>query len=98
MSSLYAHPCARPDHAGTMMQMDVAHLNVVSRPDDKPLELTTVEHAAFSPDGLWLATVRASCFDDLYLFVICCRDACISGGGEGRQEDGFRVEDEAMGI
>ena len=40
------------------LQMDIAYLNFVSRPDDKPLVLTTVDHAAFSPDGLWLATVR----------------------------------------
>ena len=38
--------------------MDVAYLNIVSKPDSKPLELTTIDHAAFSPDSLWLATVR----------------------------------------
>lgn len=51
-----------------MYKMDIAYLNIVSRPDDKPLELTTIEHAAFSPDGLWLATVRTSSCDDHYQY------------------------------
>ena len=54
-----------------IMQMDIVYLNIVSRPDDKPLELTTIEHAAFSPDGLWLATVSISYCDDHYQHLIC---------------------------
>lgn len=52
------------------MQMDIAYLNIVSRPDDKPLELTIIEHVAFSPDGVWLATVSTSYCDDHYQHVI----------------------------
>ena len=52
------------------MQMDIACLNIVSRPDDKPLELTTIEHVALSPDGVWLATVSNSYCDDHYQHVI----------------------------
>lgn len=33
-------------------------MNVVSRSDEEPLTLTTIEYAAFSPQGVWLATVR----------------------------------------
>ena len=50
------------------MQMDIAYLNIVSRPDDKPLELTTIEHVAFSPDGFWMATVSTSYGDDHYQY------------------------------
>lgn len=50
------------------MQMDIAYLNIVSRPDDKPLKLTTIEHVAFSPDGFWLATVSTNYGDDHYQY------------------------------
>ena len=40
-----------------LLQLDVVGLNYVSRPWNDPLVLTTIDHVAFSPDGLWLATV-----------------------------------------
>ena len=40
------------------MQLDVTGLNYVSRMEE-PFVLVTVEHAAFSVDGQWLATVSS---------------------------------------
>lgn len=42
-------------------QLDVTGLNYVSRREE-PLVLMTVEHAAFSSDGQWLATVSGGFF------------------------------------
>jgi NET1-associated nuclear protein 1 (U3 small nucleolar RNA-associated protein 17) len=47
----------RPDLDQVTCQLDVTGLNYVSRRDE-PLVLMTVEHAAFSSDGQWLATIE----------------------------------------
>ncbi|CAI8001885.1 WD repeat-containing protein 75 [Geodia barretti] len=47
----------RPDLDQVTCQLDVTGLNYVSRRDE-PLVLMTVEHAAFSSDGHWLATIE----------------------------------------
>ena len=67
----------------------MASLNYVSRPEDKPLILTTVDHATFSPDGLWLATVswtshlKGSNSGPCSLCVCVCVCVCVGGGGGG---------------
>ncbi|XP_064402757.1 WD repeat-containing protein 75-like isoform X3 [Halichondria panicea] len=48
-----------PVKESVTQQLNVTDLNYVSRPDDTPLSLTTVDHTSFSPDGDWLATVES---------------------------------------
>ena len=70
------------DHSVVCVQLDVTGLNYVSRREE-PLVLMTVEHAAFSPDGQWLATVSKISISraKVYLNVVCR----LNGGMMGRQ-------------
>lgn len=47
------------------LKLEVIEFNFVSRSDDKPIIPPVIDHAAFSPDGLWLATVRGLYVDPL---------------------------------
>ena len=66
-------------------QQDVVSLNYVSPPEDKPLTLTTVDRATFSPDGLWLTTVSGTSRDFIYKAII---QGHILWGGWGQRGRG----------
>ena len=55
------------------LQLDVTGLNYVSRMNE-PFVLVTVEHAAFSSDGQWLATVSMGRLQHLICLVQTATD------------------------
>ena len=62
------------------MQLDVTGLNYVSRRNE-PFVLMTVEHAAFSADGRWLATVGSdsATLECTHICQMTCPTAICSG-------------------